>query len=96
MNAVKQQFKENIFSISCGQSLEQLPAGNAFTILQKKGNEMTVKIGDDRKPNDVLRHFLDNGMDILGFRETLPSLNDIFIRLVEGTSVTRQFEQQKD
>ena len=96
VNAVKQQFKENIFSISCGQSLEQLPAGNAFTILQKKGNEMTVKIGDDRKPNDVLRHFLDNGMDILGFRETLPSLNDIFIRLVEGTSVTRQFEQQKD
>jgi ABC-2 type transport system ATP-binding protein len=40
----------------------------------------------------VLRHFIQQDVTIHAFNEMLPSLNDIFIKLVEGTSVSRQFQ----
>lgn len=95
VHGVRQQYKEHVFSVACEQPLDDLPLSPAFQLLEKKGLEMTVKIEASHKPNDVLRHLLENKKDIQGFREILPSLNDIFIRLVEGSSLTRQFEQQK-
>jgi len=95
VHGVRQQYKEHVFSVACEQPLDDLPPSPAFQLLEKKGLEMTVKIEASHKPNDVLRHLLENKKDIQGFREILPSLNDIFIRLVEGSSLTRQFEQQK-
>ena len=51
-----------------------------------------VKINEGYKPNDVLRFYIDQNINVTAFNEILPSLNDIFIRLVEGTSVSRQFQ----
>ncbi|NDF97949.1 MAG: ABC transporter permease [Chitinophagia bacterium] len=39
---------------------------------------------------------MDQQLDIVSFKELLPSLNDIFIKLVEGTPVSRSFETKKD
>jgi len=36
---------------------------------------------------------MNQGSSIHSFREMLPSLNEIFIRLVEGTPTARQFEK---
>ncbi|MFT4018639.1 MAG: DUF4162 domain-containing protein [Agriterribacter sp.] len=44
------------------------------------------------KPHDVLQYLLGKGLEIISFHEILPSLNDIFIRLVEGTPLARQFK----
>ena len=52
-----------------------------------------IKIKEGRSPNDVLRFLLDQGLDINSFNEILPSLNDIFIKLVEGTPTARQFQK---
>jgi len=89
---VKQKFKENLFSIG----LEKIPETNtstAFEVIGKEENELIVKITDGHKPNDVLNHFLKQDVSIQSFHELLPSLNDIFIKLVEGTPLARQFEK---
>jgi len=88
---VKQQFKENLFSID----LEQLPStftSPHFEVIGKKGNSLVIKINNGFRPNDVLRYFIQQNININSFNEMLPSLSDIFIKLVEGTPLARQFQ----
>jgi len=89
---VKQQFKENKFSIK----LAGIPASvedGAYQIINQQANEFTMKINEGYRSNDVLLHFINQGIGIESFNEILPSLNDIFIQLVDGTkSVTRAFQ----
>jgi ABC-2 type transport system ATP-binding protein len=91
VSGVKQQFKENIFSIG----VDNIP-GNinapAFTIINNKEQHLILKINEGYKPNDVLHYFLQQQVGINSFQEILPSLSDIFIKLVEGTPLARQFE----
>lgn len=92
VQGVKHDFKENLFSIR----LEQVPANissAAFETIRTQNNELTVKINEGHKANDVLGYFMGQGASIISFHEILPSLNEIFIRLVEGTPTARQFEK---
>jgi ABC-2 type transport system ATP-binding protein len=88
---VKQQFKENLFHLG----LENIPSNNIspfFEVIGHRNGGLVVKIREGFKPNDVLSFFIDQDINITAFNEILPSLNDIFIRLVEGTSISRQFQ----
>lgn len=90
---VKQQFKENKFSIK----LSELPGETnspAFNITEQKANELIVQINDGYKSNDVLKYFLQQNYNIESYQEILPSLNDIFIDLVEGTAATTRAFQK--
>jgi ABC-2 type transport system ATP-binding protein len=90
---IKQQFKENKFSIK----LHQVPAGvvaDCFEVAEQKENALTVKIKEGYKSNDVLQYFLQQNLTIESFNEILPSLNEIFINLVEGTRATARAFQQ--
>jgi ABC-2 type transport system ATP-binding protein len=89
---VKQQFKENLFTIGFETMPGQINAFG-FDVVGSQDNHLIVKIKDGNKPNDVLQHFLNQGVGINAFHELLPSLNDIFIKLVEGTPLSRQFEK---
>ncbi len=89
---IKQDFKENLFGIR----LENIPANISsmtFETVKTNKDELVVKINEGYKPNDVLSHFINNGSSIVSFKELLPSLNEIFIRLVEGTPTARQFQK---
>jgi ABC-2 type transport system ATP-binding protein len=91
VNDIKQDFKENLFGIQ----LESIPENinsNAFEIINTNKQELIVKINEGSKPNDVLGYFMHSGSSIVSFKEILPSLNDIFIKLVEGTPTARQFQ----
>lgn len=88
---IKQEFKENLFSIGFDH-LPQVDGNAPFQVIAKRDNYYTVKINDGLKPNNVLQYFLDRNASIESFNEILPSLNEIFIRLVEGTPMTRQFQ----
>ena len=91
VHGIKQNFKENLFSVQ----LENIPDtinSNAFEIINTNKQELTVKINEGFKANDVLGYFMNNGSSIISFKEILPSLNDIFIKLVEGTPTARQFQ----
>jgi ABC-2 type transport system ATP-binding protein len=88
---VKQNFKENLFSVQ----LEDIPStidAASFNLINTYKQELIVKINEGYKANDVLNYFISNESNIISFKEILPSLNDIFIKLVEGTPTARQFE----
>src|SRR6266496_1066082 len=90
---VKHDFKENIFSIQ----LSGVPGNivsNAFEVIDTKVSKLIVKIKDDYKSNDVLQYFIQQNVNIEAFNEILPSLNEIFIKLVESThATTRPFQK---
>jgi ABC-2 type transport system ATP-binding protein len=88
---VKQEFKENLFRISASPFPDHFPE-NLFEVLSNSGQTLTLRIKEGYKPNDVLRYFIDQHSNVSSFTELLPSLNEIFIKLVEGTSLSRQFQ----
>jgi len=86
---VKQQFKENLYRIGT----ENLPPAPAlYDITGKEEHSVIVRIREGVTHTDVLRHLLNNNVDFHAFNEILPSLNEIFIKLVEGTPTARQFQ----
>jgi ABC-2 type transport system ATP-binding protein len=95
VSGVKQQFKENLFAVGVEGDDGWVPASAAFEVVGQREGQWVVKIGEGFRPNDVLRYFIDQGKSITSFIEILPSLSDIFIRLVEGTPLARQFQPVK-
>jgi ABC-2 type transport system ATP-binding protein len=90
---VKQQFKQNLFRIGFEQT-PQVSYNPAFEVVKEsKDHSLVVKITEGHRPNDVLQHFIASNASITSFQEILPSLNEIFIQLVEGTPAARQFQQ---
>lgn len=88
---VKQDCKENLFSIG----FEELPANipsEAFEVVKTNDTSLVVKIRDGYKPSSVLQNFIQQNASITSFNEILPSLNEIFIKKVNDTSVSRQFQ----
>ncbi|MFI5186395.1 MAG: ABC transporter ATP-binding protein [Chitinophagales bacterium] len=89
---IKQDFKENLFSIGFDQD-PSLNGNSIFEVIGKKDGSYVVRIKEGNKPTDVLKYFIQQDAEVHSFNEILPSLNDIFIKLVEGTSVSRRFEK---
>ncbi|HNF39044.1 MAG TPA: DUF4162 domain-containing protein, partial [Chitinophagaceae bacterium] len=67
-----------------------------FEVSNTMNDETVIKINDGKSTNDVLQYLLQQGVVIHSFNEVLPSLNDIFIKVVEGTAHARQFQEIKD
>jgi ABC-2 type transport system ATP-binding protein len=88
---VKQDFKENLFRITARPLPENL-SNDFFDLLSKHDQTLTLRIKEGHTPNEVLEYFINRQSSISAFTELLPSLNEIFIKLVEGTSVSRQFQ----
>lgn len=91
VKAIIHQFKENLFSISFDH-LPPLTDHSSFEVVGTKNESLIVKINQGNKPNDVLQYFIEQNAPIVSFHEMLPSLNEIFIKLVEGTPLARQFQ----
>lgn len=90
---VKQEFKENLFRIRFNNPvLPEHLAIHLFEVKDKKDKELVIRRDKDFTNNDVLQYFIHKGLAIESFNEILPSLNDIFIKLVEGTPAARQFQ----
>jgi ABC-2 type transport system ATP-binding protein len=92
VHAVKQQYKENLFSVG----IDTMPAiieSPYFEVITRKEDKLIVKIREGYKSNDLLKHFIESDNNVNSFHEILPSLSDIFIKLVEGTPLTRQFQK---
>jgi ABC-2 type transport system ATP-binding protein len=64
-----------------------------FEVVKHEPNNLLLKLQHDSTTNDVLKYFINQNIAINSFNEVLPSLNEIFIKLVEGTPEARQFEK---
>ncbi|NOT49883.1 MAG: ABC transporter ATP-binding protein [Chitinophagaceae bacterium] len=91
---IKQDFKENFFSVGADQ-MPSLNGSSPFEVISSKSDSFIVRIKEGSRPNDVLQYLLQHGVNIHSFNEILPSLSDIFIKLVEGTPTARQFQKIK-
>ena len=94
VNDIKNNFKENLYKVGAATMPENLMT-YIFEVIKHQPNQLLIKLQHDSTPNDVLKYFIDQGVAINSFNEVLPSLNDIFIKLVEGTPDSRQFQQVK-
>lgn len=90
---VKQEFKENLYSVGTDRELASVTGITPYEIVGKKNGLHVLKINAGNDPNDVLQYLLNQKATIHSFNEILPSLSDIFIKLVEGTPAARQFQK---
>ena len=81
---IKQQYKENIYSIEINAG-SSLTSNAIFTIIKETPSQFLIKINEGHTVNNVLQFIIEQKIELIGFNEVLPSLNDIFIKLVEGT-----------
>ncbi len=84
---IKQQFKENSFLIQTDKEVA-INTNPIFTTVSNENNKVLVKINEGYQSNDVLKYLLQENINIVSYNELLPSLNDIFIKLVENTHAT--------
>jgi ABC-2 type transport system ATP-binding protein len=86
---IRKNYKSNTYNISFKGNLmgftNALWAG--AELLEKKSDDdvhtVTVKMLRQNKPNDLLQAVINN-TEILSFNEVVPSMNDIFISVVEN------------
>ena len=91
---IKQQFKENIFSVQTPQAAS-IQDNEIYKVVRKQEDQVLVKINEGYSTNQVLSQLIHDQVNIVAYNELLPSLNDIFIQLVEGTHAsTRAFQNQ--
>ena len=90
---VKHDFKENLYKVQFADKLlpEHL-AIHLFQVIKSGEKELILRRDPAYTNNDIIQYFINKGLSIDSFNEILPSLNDIFIKLVEGTPNARQFQ----
>lgn len=78
---IKNRFRENKYNIGFANDTV-LQTQNLFTVEDFTENNYIIKLQEGVKTNAVLQHCMQAGYEINHFEEILPSLNEIFIRLV--------------
>jgi len=92
LHQIKSEFKENFFHIGFDHHPDVETVSGVFDIVSTEEQGLVVKINEGHTTNEVLQHFIRQGTLIKEFHEILPSLDDIFIRLVGKTAAARQFQ----
>jgi ABC-2 type transport system ATP-binding protein len=90
---IKQDFKENIFEVEFDQKvLPEHTAIHLFDLIKAKEKSVVIRKNADFSNNEIISYFIHKGLSIHSFNEILPSINDIFIKLVQGSPEARQFQ----
>jgi len=84
LNDIKNQFKEHIFRIEYKGELPDLQG--RFSIYEQEENAVVIQLQDGQSSNELLAFFVQNGGEVESFNEILPTINEIFINQVGGTS----------
>lgn len=87
VSAIKNQFKKNQYKLVIDHDLQ----GFESQMVSKNNHDYVFQFAHAEEANELLGHCLKNNFAIHTFQEILPSLNEIFIQEVEGTSASRQF-----
>lgn len=81
---IRHQYKENLFEVTYHGSLPStFPDGIEKT--SHSDHTATFRLAGQQSPNHLLQSLMQAGCEIHGFREILPTINEIFIRQVKGT-----------
>ncbi len=92
LSEIKDNYKENIYAINTDQLQSQFTS-SYFEVIKQSNNNLLIKLNENVSTNEVLQHLINEKIPVHSFSEVLPSLNEIFIKLVEGTNNARQFQK---
>ena len=81
VSAVKDRFKQNLFELEYEGELPAHLLESAMVTQQSEGR-IQVQVQEEAQSNALLHKLLEAGIFVKGFREILPTLNEIFIRQV--------------
>ncbi len=84
VNDVKQLHKEHLFHVGVEGNTGAALNSDVFEVSSQKENDFVVKILPGHSANEVLLHFIRQNISVVSFHEILPTLNEIFIRKVDG------------
>jgi len=90
INAIRQEHKANIFEVcfkgDSGRLKSAIPSGSEIVLLEDAatGQRAHIKLNRPQQDNELLNILLPL-VHIDSFREVLPSMNDIFIHVVESS-----------
>lgn len=87
IHEVKESFKENIFEVAYkSNNILKLPHSD-FTVIEttdiRNISYSIIKLNNGLTPNNLLKEIIPQ-VDIVSFKEILPSINDIFIKKVSN------------
>jgi ABC-2 type transport system ATP-binding protein len=88
---IKQNYKTNTFRIGYTGSPENLKGtlNNSYEIIEETQNHLlnyiTIKVGQDTSNNIFLKKIISE-VEVHAFNELIPSMNDVFIQVVEETN----------
>lgn len=92
---IKQDFKENLFSVEADHG--EIPENaQLFQITERRKDMVKIRLQEGISTNRVLSYLIEKNVPIRNFNEVLPSLDEIFIRLVEHSGATRAFQKISD
>lgn len=87
VNAIRQQFRTHIYRLVLEGAHDEMMPSEHYRILTKQisNQNTTLRIEPiDCSPNEIIAQLLQS-FNILSFKEEIPSMNDIFIRIVQDT-----------
>jgi ABC-2 type transport system ATP-binding protein len=87
VQTIKDQFKENKYAFTLGEDPTQLPVIEGIELISNLGNDIVIQSTNTEQVNTFLKAVIDQGMTIKSFHEILPSINEIFIKLVGKSSI---------
>jgi len=90
INDIRNRYRTNQYLVTCTGPGERLQQGLAsgFSLVRADENgtetEATIRIDREAGPNELLKNLVEI-TEVKGFQEILPGMNDIFIRVVDGS-----------
>ncbi len=79
---IKDQFKENLFSVTYKGDLPE-NMDNIGQVIRSTPGQLIFQLTKEQSSNELVSRLLRTNINLTGFNEILPSLNEIFIRQVE-------------
>lgn len=86
VDELQEKFKENKFKIGFKGNLNKELTSDSFEVLSDNDDELIISVKEGHDSNELLRELMDRGHDINSYNEILPTLNEIFIKQVDGQS----------
>ena len=90
---IKEDFKEHKYRIGFNGRLKPGFKSDKFRVVEDSDDELIIKVLNEVNPNYLLKELLNSGIEIKSYNEVLPSLNEIFIRKVEGNEGINDFSK---
>jgi len=83
---IKNQYKNNLFRLEFDGAFPNDLLNADFQLIEDTESDVLIKVSENHNSNELLQALIAKGIQIKSFTEVLPSLNEIFIKLVEKKS----------